>query len=87
MAGFFTYFVIMGQNGFLPQDLFFLRKLWDKHSTLLGDSYGQEWECLIFDHVTLKSHLKLHNSHVTLVQDMFSLNFGQLNNIQQHTGT
>jgi sodium/potassium-transporting ATPase subunit alpha len=43
MAGFFTYFVIMGQNGFLPQDLFFLRKLWDKHSTLLGDSYGQEW--------------------------------------------
>ena len=66
MAGFFTYFVIMGQNGFLPQDLFFLRRLWDKHSTLLGDSYGQEWVSLIFDvnmHVTFKGPLKLHNSH------------------------
>ena len=43
MAGFFTYFVVMGQNGFLPQDLFLLRTIWDRQNALLGDSYGQEW--------------------------------------------
>jgi len=43
-AGFFTYFVIMGENGFFPKDLFGLRKPWDdrtNHGVL--DSYGQEW--------------------------------------------
>ena len=43
LAGFFTYFVIMGQNGFLPQDLFLLRKFWDDSGVLVEDSYGQEW--------------------------------------------
>ena len=43
LAGFFTYFVIMGQNGFLPQDLFLLRKMWDDSTALVEDSYGQEW--------------------------------------------
>lgn len=43
IAGFFTYFVIMGQNGFLPHDLFLLRKFWDDSSVLVEDSYGQEW--------------------------------------------
>ena len=33
----------MGQNGFLPQDLFFLRKMWDDSGVLVEDSYGQEW--------------------------------------------
>ena len=33
----------MGQNGFLPQHLFLLRKMWDEPSVLVGDSYGQEW--------------------------------------------
>lgn len=33
----------MGQNGFLPQDLFLLRKMWDDSSVLVEDSYGQEW--------------------------------------------
>ena len=43
-AGFFAYFVIMGENGFLPHKLFGLRKSWDaRHVNDLEDSYGQEW--------------------------------------------
>jgi len=43
-AGFFTYFVIMGENGFLPDYLFGLRQAWDsKGINDLRDSYGQEW--------------------------------------------
>ena len=44
LAGFFTYFVIMAENGFLPHDLFGLRERWDsKAINDLEDSYGQEW--------------------------------------------
>ena len=43
-AGFFTYFVIMAENGFLPTDLFGIRKQWDSKAVNdLPDSYGQEW--------------------------------------------
>ena len=43
-AGFFTYFVILAENGFLPWDLFGLRKSWDSMAVNdLEDSYGQEW--------------------------------------------
>jgi sodium/potassium-transporting ATPase subunit alpha len=43
-AGFFVYFVIMGENGFLAKDLFGLRQAWDcKGVSDLEDSYGQEW--------------------------------------------
>jgi len=43
-AGFFAYFVILAENGFLPQDLFGLRRSWDaKAVNDLTDSYGQEW--------------------------------------------
>ncbi|RZF46631.1 hypothetical protein LSTR_LSTR002963 [Laodelphax striatellus] len=43
-AGFFVYFVIMAENGFLPMHLFGLRKQWDsKAINDLTDSYGQEW--------------------------------------------
>merc|ERR1712212_68944 len=43
-AGFFTYFVIMGENGFLPGYLFGLRRAWDSAAVNdLEDSYGQEW--------------------------------------------
>lgn len=43
-SGFFTYFVIMGENGFRPLDLVGLRAIWyDKHLHDLEDSYGQEW--------------------------------------------
>lgn len=43
-AGFFVYFVIMAENGFLPTKLFGIRKHWDsKAINDLTDSYGQEW--------------------------------------------
>jgi len=43
-AGFFTYFIILAENGFLPSRLFGIRKQWDsKGVNDLEDSYGQEW--------------------------------------------
>jgi len=43
-AGFFTYFVIMAEHGFLPLKLFGLRKKWEDDTIDdLQDSYGQEW--------------------------------------------
>merc|ERR1712203_592823 len=43
-AGFFTYFVIMAENGFLPNDLMYLRESWNnKDLNDLQDHYGQEW--------------------------------------------
>ena len=47
-AGFFTYFVIMGENGFRPELLFGIRQAWDsKGVNDLMDSYGQEWVSLV----------------------------------------
>merc|ERR1711963_1275999 len=43
-AGFFVYFVILAENGFLPGYLFGLRRDWDSRAVNdLEDSYGQEW--------------------------------------------
>lgn len=43
-AGFFTYFVIMAENGFFPGRLMGIRNQWDsKAVTDLADSYGQQW--------------------------------------------
>ncbi|KTF75834.1 hypothetical protein cypCar_00028623 [Cyprinus carpio] len=44
VAGFFTYFVILAENGFLPSDLIGIRVNWDdKYLNDLEDSYGQQW--------------------------------------------
>jgi len=44
VAGFFTYFVIMVENGFFPSKLINLRSEWDsKAINDLEDSYGQNW--------------------------------------------
>lgn len=44
LAGFFVYFVIMAENGFLPPKLFGIREQWDsKAINDLEDHYGQEW--------------------------------------------
>ncbi|TRY84835.1 hypothetical protein DNTS_002278, partial [Danionella cerebrum] len=44
LAGFFTYFVILSENGFLPSTLVGIRVYWDdKHINDLEDSYGQQW--------------------------------------------
>ncbi|XP_076627752.1 sodium/potassium-transporting ATPase subunit alpha [Colletes latitarsis] len=43
-AGFFTYFVVMAEHGFLPGKLLGLRSLWDSIVVNdLQDSFGQEW--------------------------------------------
>ncbi|CAK5095148.1 unnamed protein product [Meloidogyne enterolobii] len=43
-AGFFSYFWIMADNGFMPLDLFQLRAEWDSRAiNNVLDSYGQEW--------------------------------------------
>uniref|UniRef100_A0A8C7ZTA1 ATPase Na+/K+ transporting subunit alpha 2a n=1 Tax=Oryzias sinensis TaxID=183150 RepID=A0A8C7ZTA1_9TELE len=44
VAGFFTYFVILAENGFLPSHLVGIRIPWDDRETNdLEDSYGQQW--------------------------------------------
>ncbi|KAH9523799.1 hypothetical protein Btru_047069 [Bulinus truncatus] len=44
VAGFFTYFVVMAENGFWMSRLVGIRKQWDsKAVNSLEDSYGQEW--------------------------------------------
>uniref|UniRef100_A0A8C6WTX9 Sodium/potassium-transporting ATPase subunit alpha n=1 Tax=Neogobius melanostomus TaxID=47308 RepID=A0A8C6WTX9_9GOBI len=44
LAGFFTYFVILAENGFLPTTLLGIRVNWDnKYMNDLEDSYGQQW--------------------------------------------
>jgi len=44
IAGFFTYFVIMAENGWMPTYLIGIRALWDnKEVNELRDSYGSEW--------------------------------------------
>ena len=49
MAGFFTYFVIMGENGFFPQRLVGLRSDWENANVFVEDSYGQEWvRCYVY---------------------------------------
>ncbi|KAG5267728.1 hypothetical protein AALO_G00224990 [Alosa alosa] len=43
-AGFFTYFVILAENGFLPSFLIGIRESWDdKANNEVEDSYGQQW--------------------------------------------
>jgi len=44
LAGFFTYFVILAENGFLPYTLLGIRVNWDnRYVNDLEDSYGQQW--------------------------------------------
>ena len=48
LAGFFTYFVIMVENGFSVSYLIGLRAQWDdKANNALEDSYGQEWVSIV----------------------------------------
>lgn len=47
-AGFFSYFVVMGENGFWLQDLVFRRRAWDAVAVSdFRDSYNQEWVCCV----------------------------------------
>lgn len=43
-SGFFTYFVILADNGFWPRILFGIRDQWDTRAVNdLQDTYGQQW--------------------------------------------
>lgn len=56
LGGFFTYFVIMAENGFLPSVLVGIRLNWDDRSVNdLEDSYGQQW-VEILQNGSLKAH-------------------------------
>jgi hypothetical protein len=44
LGGFFTYFVILAENGFLPIHLLGIRVDWDdRWINDVEDSYGQQW--------------------------------------------
>lgn len=44
LGGFFTYFVILAENGFLPRTLVGIRLNWDDREVNdVEDSYGQQW--------------------------------------------
>ena len=45
-GAYFTYLVILAQNGFYPDFIFGIRVAWDSQGyNDLFDSYGQEWVC------------------------------------------
>ena len=49
LVGFFTFFVIMAENGLWPKYLFDLRKRWDsKAINDLLDSFGHEYHFFLF---------------------------------------
>ena len=46
-GAYFTYLVILAQNGFAPDFIFGLRVKWDSPGyNDLVDAYGQEWVCI-----------------------------------------
>lgn len=48
LGGFFAYFVILAENGFLPSQLVGIRLNWDDRSLNdLEDSYGQQWVSIL----------------------------------------
>lgn len=58
-AGFYVYFVILSESGFLPWKLIGLRQKWDsKGINDLEDSYGQEWVYQVLQFNLLFSFLK-----------------------------
>ena len=80
-AGFFCYFVIMGENGFLPGRLLGLREDWEnRNNNSLEDSYGQEWvSCFSCQLYTATFHvsclIKLVQELLKSINIFFSLFF------------
>lgn len=76
LGGFFSYFVILAENGFLPSYLVGIRLSWDDRSVNdLEDSYGQQWVslymvvflCMCASVALLLSGLKLTNLFVLVI--------------------
>lgn len=42
-AGFFIYFVIMAENGFMPGKLLGIRDVWNNRDKTVYDSFNQPW--------------------------------------------
>lgn len=67
VGGFFTYFVILAENGFLPFFLLGLRVNWDDpQNNDLEDSYGQQWVCKI------KHRLKMKQKQIYVLETEMS---------------
>ena len=65
LGGFFTYFVIMTENGFFPSRLIGIRADWeDKGNNSVIDSYGQEW-------VSDLLHSLVHPTGITRPVDVY----------------
>ncbi|CAI4223313.1 unnamed protein product [Auanema sp. JU1783] len=79
-AGFFTYFWIMADNGFLPRDLYQLRAKWDSRAyNNVEDSYGQEWTYAnrkILEYTCQTAYFTRRNSLVQQGMGNWTLNFG-----------
>lgn len=53
LGGFFSYFVILAENGWLPSLLVGIRLNWDDRSNNdLEDSYGQQWVNMLKRYIT-----------------------------------
>merc|ERR1719348_2099566 len=67
ISGFFTYFVIMGENGFRPGYLIGLRGEWDnRNNNAVKDSYGQEWTYEARKNLELTCHTAFFTSIVVV---------------------
>merc|ERR1712168_1111413 len=67
ISGFFTYFVIMGENGFRPAYLNGLRGDWDHRKiNNLADSYGSEWNYEQRKNLELTCHTAFFTSIVVV---------------------
>lgn len=57
LGGFFAYFVILAENGFLPSYLVGIRLSWDDRSVNdLEDSYGQQW---VSQHICVSLYVRV----------------------------
>lgn len=75
LGGFFTYFVILAENGFLPMTLLGIRINWDDRNVNdLEDGYGQQW-VRSWDRHTKPAHPL---SNPTLMQDSMCSNLADL---------
>ena len=86
LGGFFSYFVILGENGFWPSRIFGLRKFWDSRAVNdLEDSYGQEWVHVI---CYLPIHCRSSNDTtytVLIITHLFITDFSLNESINYHS--
>ncbi|KAF4795595.1 hypothetical protein TURU_091808 [Turdus rufiventris] len=83
LGGFFTYFVILAENGFLPGTLLGIRLAWDDRSKNdLEDSYGQEW---VRDPKTDPTH-QLHTGYTPVTHTLHTWDDRSKNDLEDSYG-